>query len=161
RSDASMAANVASSSSTGDRSPRRNASTREHASCCHGMSGTPRSSLVAPVPHQPHSARPSVAVMGASWSVLEQNIAEIATEWRSARADRQARRHLDPADFERLASAGFLHVAVPEEMGGLWRGVAETTRPVCESLRALAAADPSVALVASMHPAVLGFWLAL
>ena len=65
-----------------------------------------------------------------------------------------------PADFARLNDAGFLLVAVPEEGGGLWRSVAETTRPICEVLRTLAAADPSVALVASMHPAVLAFWLA-
>jgi alkylation response protein AidB-like acyl-CoA dehydrogenase len=98
--------------------------------------------------------------MRPSWSVLAREIAEIATEWRSDRPDRQARRSLDPADFARLAAAGFLHVAVPEEMGGLWRSVPETTRPICEVLRSLASADPSVALVSSMHPAVLGFWLA-
>lgn len=98
--------------------------------------------------------------MSPSWSVLTRDIGEIASEWRSDRADRQARRSLDPTDFERLAKAGFFHVAVPEEMGGLWRSVAETTRPTCEVLRTLAAADPSVALVSSMHPAVLGFWLA-
>jgi alkylation response protein AidB-like acyl-CoA dehydrogenase len=98
--------------------------------------------------------------MSHSWSALTRGIDELAAEWRSARLERQARRHLDPADFARLAEAGFLHVAVPEEQGGLWRGVAESTRPICEALRALAAADPSVALVASMHPTVLGFWLA-
>ncbi len=99
--------------------------------------------------------------MNSSWTALTENIADIATEWRSDRASRQARRGLDAADFKRLATAGFLNVAVPEEMGGLWRSVAETTRPTCETLRALASADPSVALVSSMHPAVLGFWLAL
>ena len=98
--------------------------------------------------------------MSRSWSALHHDIGTIADEWRSNRSERQARRSLDPADFERLAKAGFLHVAVPEEMGGLWRSVAETTRPICDVLRTLAAADPSVALVSSMHPAVLGFWLA-
>jgi alkylation response protein AidB-like acyl-CoA dehydrogenase len=92
--------------------------------------------------------------------MLTARIGELATQWRSARPERQARRHLDPADFTCLADAGFLHVAVPEEQGGLWRNVAESTRPICEALRALAAADPSVALVASMHPTVLAFWLA-
>lgn len=48
---------------------------------------------------------------------------------------------------------------MPEEQGGLWRSVPESTRSICEALRTLAAADSSVALVASMHPAVLGFWL--
>jgi alkylation response protein AidB-like acyl-CoA dehydrogenase len=98
--------------------------------------------------------------MSGSWTDLDQGITEIAAEWRADRGERQARRHLDPADFERLAAAGFLHVAVPEAMGGLWRNVAESTRPTCEALRTLAAADPSVALVSSMHPAVIGFWLA-
>ena len=65
-----------------------------------------------------------------------------------------------PTTSHALNDAGFLHVAVPEESGGLWRSVAETTRPICDVLRTLAAADPSVALVASMHPAVLAFWLA-
>ncbi|MEO8693298.1 MAG: acyl-CoA dehydrogenase family protein [Acidimicrobiales bacterium] len=99
--------------------------------------------------------------MSLSWSVLERDVTEIAGEWRSNRPERQARRGLDPADFEQLAAAGFLRVAVPEDMGGLWRSVAETTRPICELLRTLASADPSVALVSSMHPSVLGFWLAL
>ena len=44
-------------------------------------------------------------------------------------------------------------------MGGLWQSVDRSTRPLCESLRTLAAVDPSVALVASMHASVLGFWL--
>ncbi len=98
--------------------------------------------------------------MDVSWTHLTGEVEVIAGEWRSARTERQARRHLDPEDFARLNDAGFLHVAVPEEGGGLWRSVAETTRPICEVLRTLAAADPSVALVASMHPAVLAFWLA-
>jgi alkylation response protein AidB-like acyl-CoA dehydrogenase len=98
--------------------------------------------------------------MSLSWPGVGRDILELASEWRSDRPERQARRQLDPADFERLAKAGFLHVAVPEDMGGLWRSVAETTRPISELLRTLAAADPSVALVSSMHPAVLGFWLA-
>ena len=98
--------------------------------------------------------------MKRSWPDVEQAVTELAGAWRESRAERQARRHLEPADFERLANAGFLHVAVPEAMGGLWRNVSESTRPICEVLRTLAAADPSVALVSSMHPAVIGFWLA-
>lgn len=38
--------------------------------------------------------------------------------------------------------------------------MAASTRAICEGLRQLAGADPSVALVASMHPAVVAFWLA-
>ena len=88
--------------------------------------------------------------MSHSWSALDRDIVEMADEWRSRRAERQARRSLDPADFERLAKAGFLSVALPQERGGLWSSVAETTRPICAGLRTLAAADPSVALVSSM-----------
>src|SRR5258706_7341781 len=87
-------------------------------------------------------------------------VAQIADEWRAARSERQARRELDKDDFDRLRSAGFLHTAVPREMGGLWRSVGESTRSVCALLRTLARGDPSVALVSAMHPAVIGFWLA-
>jgi alkylation response protein AidB-like acyl-CoA dehydrogenase len=48
---------------------------------------------------------------------------------------------------------------VPRADGGTWESVAASTRGVCTSLRMIAAADPSVALVAAMHPAVLGYWL--
>ena len=34
-----------------------------------------------------------------------------------------------------------------------------SARTVCDLLRLLATADPSVALVSAMHPAVLAFWL--
>jgi alkylation response protein AidB-like acyl-CoA dehydrogenase len=95
-----------------------------------------------------------------SWAALTTAVGEITDDWRADRPARQARRNLDRADFDRLTDAGFLQVAVPSTMGGLWRSVAESTRPICEVLRALAAADPSVALVASMHPSVVGFWLA-
>src|SRR5438105_3361375 len=98
--------------------------------------------------------------MGMSWPDVEHAVTEIADSWRSDRAERQKRRHLDPADFDRLRAAGVLSAPVPEAMGGLWRSVAESTRPICRLLRTLAAADPSVALVSSMHPSVIGFWLA-
>ncbi len=98
--------------------------------------------------------------MGTTWAALTDDVVELADEWRADRPARQARRSLDPGDFARLAGAGFLDVVVPEERGGLWRSVAETTGPIGAVLRTLAAGDPSVALVASMHPAVIGFWLA-
>jgi alkylation response protein AidB-like acyl-CoA dehydrogenase len=101
-----------------------------------------------------------VGAVALSWSDVERGVAEIANDWRSDRAARQGRRHLDPADFDRLRAAGLLSAPVPEAMGGLWRSAAESIRPLCGLLRTLAAADPSVALVSSMHPAVIGFWLA-
>lgn len=91
---------------------------------------------------------------------LESAVREIADEWRAARAERQARRHLEQSDFDRLRAVGFLRTVVPEEMGGLWRSVPESTRSICGLLRTLAGGDPSVALVSAMHPAVIGFWLA-
>jgi alkylation response protein AidB-like acyl-CoA dehydrogenase len=88
------------------------------------------------------------------------SINDIAAQWRADRGERQARRHLERADFDALRDAGLLKLAVPQELGGTWVDVPSSTRPVCEIYRALAAADPSVTLVSSMHPAVLAFWLA-
>jgi alkylation response protein AidB-like acyl-CoA dehydrogenase len=96
----------------------------------------------------------------ASFADLAAGVDELAGRWRDQRSERLGRRTLDPADFDALADAGFLLTTVPVERGGMWDGVATTTRPLCAVLRTLAAADPSVALVSSMHPAVLGFWLA-
>jgi alkylation response protein AidB-like acyl-CoA dehydrogenase len=98
--------------------------------------------------------------MSPSLSAVESAIAAIATDWKGDRAARQARRHLDQADFDALRGAGYLELVVPESMGGLWRSVAESTRAISGVLRTLARADSSVALVSSMHPAVVGFLLA-
>ena len=94
--------------------------------------------------------------VGASWPVLRAGVDEIAGKWRAERAERQARRSLDPVDFQRLVGGRLPADRRSDDVGGLWRSVAETTRPICEVLRTLGAADPSVALVASMHPSVLG-----
>jgi alkylation response protein AidB-like acyl-CoA dehydrogenase len=88
-------------------------------------------------------------------ATLQARIQTIAEEWSQQRRERQKRRHLDPADFDRLREAGYLLVGVPSEMGGLWVSSVESTRPVCELLRTLAHGDASVALVSAMHPAVL------
>ena len=89
-----------------------------------------------------------------------ERVAALAGEWAEARPERQRRRHLDPADFERLRATGFPLLAVPVAHGGAWVGVQQSTRPICEVLRTLALGDPSVALVSAMHPSVLAFWLA-
>ena len=83
----------------------------------------------------------------------------LAATWRDDRSERQARRHLEQADFDAIRDAGFLHLVAPEEAGGSWRRREASARGGCEVLRTLAGADPSVALVSSMHPAVVGFWL--
>ncbi|MEX1252760.1 MAG: acyl-CoA dehydrogenase family protein [Dehalococcoidia bacterium] len=92
-------------------------------------------------------------------TVLE-NVTRVSDEFAAARGERQKRRNLDPADFDRLREAGFLLTGVPVEQGGLWESVTRSTRSYCGILRALARGDSSVALVSSMHPAVLVFWLA-
>jgi alkylation response protein AidB-like acyl-CoA dehydrogenase len=91
---------------------------------------------------------------------VRRDVDALAREWRTQRSERQARRALDRADFDALAAAGYLRLAVPREQGGTWESVAASTRGVCEVLRALAGADASVTLVSSMHPAVLCYWLA-
>ena len=91
---------------------------------------------------------------------VAQAVGEVAAVWRAERAERQARRHLDRADFDALRDAGLLAMPVPAETGGLWSGADVSARPLCETYRCLAGGDPSVALVSSMHPAVIAFWLA-
>jgi alkylation response protein AidB-like acyl-CoA dehydrogenase len=86
-------------------------------------------------------------------------VAAVSAGFAAKRPERQLRRHLEREDFEALTEAGFLLTGVPASMGGLWRDVASSTRPIAEVLRTLARGDPSVALVSSMHPAVLSFWL--
>jgi alkylation response protein AidB-like acyl-CoA dehydrogenase len=93
-------------------------------------------------------------------SEVRRNVEALAQEFARDRHDRQRRRELDRADFEALARAGFLLTGVAAEQGGLFESVPRSTRPIAEILRALARGDSSVALVASMHPAVLSFWLA-
>ena len=82
------------------------------------------------------------------------NVSEISASFAADRRARQARRHLDAADFEALAKAGYLLTGVPASMGGLWTDLQHSTRTIAELLRVLAKGDPSVALVSAMHPAV-------
>ena len=86
-------------------------------------------------------------------------VAVVAQGFARDRQVRQLRRHLEAEDFQKLADAGFLLTGVPAAMGGLWLDIARSTRTVSELLRTLARGDASVALVSSMHPAVLSFWL--
>ena len=89
--------------------------------------------------------------------VLAPSLAEVAAGWRLDRAERQSRRHLEAADMAALAGTGLLGLAVPVGLGGRWEGPS-SARALCETYRALAAADSSVALVGAMHPAVLAYW---
>src|ERR1700681_1447633 len=98
--------------------------------------------------------------MSAMLAELDSAVRDIADQWRIERPKRQARRHLEDEDFEVLRGAGLLRAIVPEDSGGLWRSMESTARTVCDLYRRLASVDPSVALVSSMHPAVVAFWLA-
>jgi alkylation response protein AidB-like acyl-CoA dehydrogenase len=91
-------------------------------------------------------------------ATMQRGIDELAARWVAERPARQARRHLERVDFDDLAATGYLLTGVPADRGGLFRGIAASSRPTCEALRALAAGDPSVALVSAMHPAVLSYW---
>jgi alkylation response protein AidB-like acyl-CoA dehydrogenase len=82
-------------------------------------------------------------------------VRDVADAFAEQRHDRQRRRHLDGADFDRLRDAGFLLTGVPVEYGGVFESVERSTRTICDALRILAGGDASVALVASMHPAVV------
>lgn len=87
-------------------------------------------------------------------------IDRLADKWAGERDDRFQRRHLDPADFHALADTGYLRLIVPVEHGGLWVSLADTGPVLIDAVSRLAHGDQSVALVASMHPAVQIFWTA-
>ena len=108
----------------------------------------------------PPGEQPYASAVSINMAELSVSVREIAATWRADRGERQGRRYLDRFDFDRLRDAGLLLLGVPTEMGGLWQGMKSSVRAVCEIYRTLAAGDPSVALVSSMHPAVIAFWLA-
>lgn len=91
---------------------------------------------------------------------LARAIDHIASRWAEERAERQARRNLDPADFALLRDAGLLAAIAPVTAGGLTADIPTAARPMCTLYRRLAAGDASVALVSVMHPAVISYWLA-
>lgn len=91
---------------------------------------------------------------------IVENIRVLSAQFASERRDRQRRRALARADFDALRDAGFLQTGIPASEGGAWDDVRRSARPIAEMLRILAHGDASVALVASMHPSVLSFWLA-
>ena len=92
-------------------------------------------------------------------TLVQKNIAAVAAGWSSELAARLERSALDKADFATLREAGLTLTGVPEEMGGVWQSGARSTRPTGAIFRTLARVDPSVALVATMHPTVLALWL--
>ena len=89
-----------------------------------------------------------------------QDFRDLADRFAADRHDRQRRNELDAADFERSRRPASCSPGYPTKAGGLFESVPRSTRAVAEILRVLAQGDSSVALVASMHPAVLSLWLA-
>jgi alkylation response protein AidB-like acyl-CoA dehydrogenase len=92
-------------------------------------------------------------------ATVRDNVGTVADGWSSERAARLGRRALDPNDFATLKDAGLTLTGVPAAMGGVWHSAQVSTRPTGALFRALARVDPSVALVATMHPTVLALWL--
>ena len=86
---------------------------------------------------------------------------EIAAAMKGQLSERQRRTSLDRSDFGNLAEAGFLLTGVPSQVGGLWHGIQHSVRSYAEMVYTIASGDPSVALVAAMHPCVLSGWLAV
>jgi alkylation response protein AidB-like acyl-CoA dehydrogenase len=91
---------------------------------------------------------------------ISEGVRQVVESWRPQCAERLQRTTLDPADFAQLAEAGFTRAVVPVAMNGAWEGVESSVRPIAEMLRCIAGVDPSVALVAAMHPSVLLNWSA-
>lgn len=85
---------------------------------------------------------------------------QLADQWQSERDERLQRRRLERDDFDAVAAAGFLRLIVPAAHGGLWRSLAESGPVLVDAVQRLARGDHSVALVASMHPAVMIYWAA-
>ncbi|MCC2098760.1 MAG: acyl-CoA/acyl-ACP dehydrogenase [Hyphomicrobiales bacterium] len=93
------------------------------------------------------------------FQTLEKNIDALVSAWMPQRAERMARQALDRADFEALAGAGMTLVAIPAAFGGLWEPAERPAVKIAALLRKLATVDPSLALVAAMHPTVLLNWI--
>ena len=92
-------------------------------------------------------------------TLVQKNVAAVAAGWSSELTARLERSALDKADFATLREAGLTLTGVPEEMGGAWQSERGQRRPTGAIFRILARVDPSVTLVATMHPTVLALWL--
>jgi alkylation response protein AidB-like acyl-CoA dehydrogenase len=109
----------------------------------------------------PRGARLRSSSVTPTIAEVQARVSALANRFATEREARSVRTALEPADFGALAGTGFLLTGVPESMGGLWCGLDRAIRPYATMVRGLARADPSLALVAAMHPAVLAFWLAV
>jgi alkylation response protein AidB-like acyl-CoA dehydrogenase len=87
--------------------------------------------------------------------IILEKVHELSADFAEERGERQRRRELVRADFDRLRDTGFFLTGVPIDQGGIFESPQRSNRTICEMLRTLAHGDSSVALVAAMHPAVL------
>lgn len=94
---------------------------------------------------------PSAAATAAS-------VVALAERWRPERTERLRRTELDRHDVDAVIATGYATLVVPREHGGCWEGPG-TLVHLGTALAAIARVDPSLALVLSMHPAVLSYWL--
>ena len=92
--------------------------------------------------------------------VLE-GVKKLAARFAEERRERQRRTALVNEDFKALADTGYTLMAVPTDFGGLWVDPPTSNRLLCDMVRTLAHGDSSLALVSTMHPAVLsaGGWI--
>ena len=86
-----------------------------------------------------------------------ENIRALASEFANERGERQLRRDLRRADFDKIRDSGYLLTAVLVDQGRISESVEKATRPICDMLSILAQGGPSIALVSAMHPAVITF----
>lgn len=93
------------------------------------------------------------------FQTVEANLDALISSWSPDRSLRMARLTLEKSDFDDLAAAGVTLTGVPVSHGGLWLDWAQSAARVAGMLRKLAGVDPSLALVASMHPTILLLWL--
>ena len=91
---------------------------------------------------------------------VKDNVQDLSSQFATERDERHKLRELHRADFDDLVTAGFHLTGVLAEQGGFWESMPKSVRKICDLLRILAHGDSSVALVSSMHPSVLSFWLA-
>jgi len=92
---------------------------------------------------------------------IHASVEALAQTFAGSRAERLQRLALERDDFDAIAATGYLRLAVPVAHGGTYASPSQSGRVICQCLRALASADPSLGLVSAMHPGVLGFWSAV
>ena len=97
--------------------------------------------------------------MGVTIGEVAGSVERLTQQWREERTTRLARKRLERADFDLLRDADLLKVVAPVDAGGSWESMSSSLRELCGIYRQLGRVDPSVALVSSMHPAVVAFWL--